>query len=148
MNRGELFEPKPGQEKRRGCDRVPDGGGGLNRTLRQCDPERSVGLLRRRHHATGAQPLEAVQTPAEGQSRLAQGDLRYAQGDDPLLIAGTAVYLALKAGLFNIGVEGQFRVGACASAVVALASRPGGAFFLGCGAGMRWVRCGPSGRVD
>jgi general nucleoside transport system permease protein len=38
----------------------------------------------------------------------------------PLLIAGIAVYLALQAGLFNIGVEGQFTVGACAAAVVVL----------------------------
>ncbi len=38
----------------------------------------------------------------------------------PLLIAGVAVFLALKTGLFNIGVEGQFTVGACAAAAVAL----------------------------
>jgi len=38
----------------------------------------------------------------------------------PLLIAGAAVFLALKAGLFNIGVEGQFTVGGLAAAVVAL----------------------------
>ncbi len=31
----------------------------------------------------------------------------------PLLILGSAVYLALKAGLFNIGAEGQYTVGAC-----------------------------------
>lgn len=36
----------------------------------------------------------------------------------PLLIAGIAVFLALKAGLFNIGVEGQFVVGALAAAVI------------------------------
>ncbi len=39
----------------------------------------------------------------------------------PLLIAGLAVYVALRAGLFNIGVEGQLIVGAMACAVVALA---------------------------
>ncbi len=38
----------------------------------------------------------------------------------PLLISGIAVFLALKAGLFNIGVEGQFTVGALAAGVVAL----------------------------
>jgi simple sugar transport system permease protein len=38
----------------------------------------------------------------------------------PLLIAGAAVFFALKAGLFNIGVEGQFTVGALGCAVVAL----------------------------
>jgi general nucleoside transport system permease protein len=39
----------------------------------------------------------------------------------PLLIAGAAVFIGLRAGLFNIGVEGQFLVGAAASAYVALA---------------------------
>ncbi len=38
----------------------------------------------------------------------------------PLLIAGIAVFLGLKAGLFNIGVEGQFMVGALVCAVVGL----------------------------
>jgi simple sugar transport system permease protein len=38
----------------------------------------------------------------------------------PLLIAGLAVFIALRAGLFNIGAEGQFVMGAMASAVVAL----------------------------
>jgi simple sugar transport system permease protein len=38
----------------------------------------------------------------------------------PLLIAGLAVFLALRAGLFNIGVEGQLVVGACACAAVAV----------------------------
>lgn len=39
----------------------------------------------------------------------------------PLLVVGLAVFLALKAGLFNIGAEGQMIVGACAGAAVALA---------------------------
>lgn len=39
----------------------------------------------------------------------------------PLLIAGVAVLLALRAGLFNIGAEGQMLVGAVAAAAVALA---------------------------
>jgi general nucleoside transport system permease protein len=38
----------------------------------------------------------------------------------PLLLAGLAVFIALRAGLFNIGAEGQFVMGALASAVVAL----------------------------
>jgi simple sugar transport system permease protein len=38
----------------------------------------------------------------------------------PLLISGLAVYLALRAGLFNIGVEGQFTAGSLTAAVVAL----------------------------
>lgn len=39
----------------------------------------------------------------------------------PLLLAGIAVYIALRAGLFNIGVEGQITMGALCSAWVALA---------------------------
>lgn len=38
----------------------------------------------------------------------------------PLLIAGLAAFVALKAGLFNIGVDGQLIVGALSAAVVAL----------------------------
>jgi len=38
----------------------------------------------------------------------------------PLLISGIAVFLGLKAGLFNIGVEGQFTIGALAATLVAL----------------------------
>lgn len=39
----------------------------------------------------------------------------------PLLILGAAVFLGLRAGLFNIGAEGQFVMGACLSAPVMLA---------------------------
>ncbi|HEY3780195.1 MAG TPA: ABC transporter permease [Fimbriimonadaceae bacterium] len=38
----------------------------------------------------------------------------------PLLIAGIAVFIALQAGLFNIGVEGQLIVGALTCAAIAL----------------------------
>lgn len=38
----------------------------------------------------------------------------------PLLLAGLAVYIALRAGLFNIGAEGQLLVGGVAAAYVAL----------------------------
>lgn len=38
----------------------------------------------------------------------------------PLLIAGLAVFVALRAGLFNIGAEGQLTVGAMAAVIVAL----------------------------
>jgi simple sugar transport system permease protein len=38
----------------------------------------------------------------------------------PLLIAGIAVFIALRAGLFNIGVEGQLLMGAMAAAEVVL----------------------------
>lgn len=86
--------------------------------------------------ATGAQPLEAIQALLKGSlgsPAAISGTLRETT---PLLIAGIAVYLALRAGLFNIGVEGQFTVGACAAAAVALRFPGAVGMFLGCGAGM------------
>jgi len=38
----------------------------------------------------------------------------------PLLITGLAVYVALRAGLFNIGVEGQFLIGGMGAAIVGM----------------------------
>ncbi|MBS1713903.1 MAG: ABC transporter permease [Armatimonadetes bacterium] len=38
----------------------------------------------------------------------------------PLLVTGTAVFLALRAGLFNIGADGQLVVGACTATAVAM----------------------------
>lgn len=38
----------------------------------------------------------------------------------PLLILGVAVFLGLRGGLFNIGVEGQFLIGACVAAWLGL----------------------------
>ena len=49
----------------------------------------------------------------------------------PLLIAGVAVLLGLRAGLFNIGAEGQFLVGALACTVVALRVPGFGGILLG-----------------
>lgn len=61
----------------------------------------------------------------------------------PLLIAGVAVFLALKAGLFNIGVEGQFLMGAVVAAGIGV-SIPGVlglvlAIGLGALAGALWA---------
>lgn len=54
----------------------------------------------------------------------------------PLLILGASVYLALKAGLFNIGAEGQYLVGACfgSFAMIAIGGPVGVA--VGCVVGM------------
>lgn len=52
-----------------------------------------------------------------GSARSITGMLREVT---PLLISGIAVFLALRSGLFNIGVEGQFTVGALTCAVVAI----------------------------
>jgi ABC-type uncharacterized transport system permease subunit len=68
----------------------------------------------------GAQPFHALWDLVKsslGTATAISGTLREVT---PLLISGIAVFLALKAGLFNIGVEGQFTVGALATAVCAL----------------------------
>lgn len=56
----------------------------------------------------------------------------------PLMLTGCAVAVAFRAGVFNIGVEGQFLVGASAATAVALALPSGGWFTavvaLGAGA--------------
>ncbi|MEZ0325755.1 MAG: ABC transporter permease [Fimbriimonas sp.] len=88
-------------------------------------------------------PVEAVKTLILGSlgSRGAiAGTLRETT---PLLIAGVAVYLALRAGLFNIGVEGQLLVGAAAATAVALKTSGSAGFMLaaaaGVGAGALWA---------
>lgn len=75
-----------------------------------------------------------------GNARAIGGTL---QEMTPLLIAGLAVFVALQAGLFNIGVEGQLLIGACAATAVGLAI-PGWAGILlaltaGCVAGSAWA---------
>lgn len=70
--------------------------------------------------AAGVNPMEAYErlfAGSLGSPGAISGTLRETT---PLLIAGLAVFLALKAGLFNIGVEGQLVVGAAAAAWVAL----------------------------
>lgn len=69
----------------------------------------------------GIDPIEAASQLAQGaigSSRSWAGSLRETT---PLLLAGLAVFIALQAGLFNIGVEGQFLVGACAATAFVLA---------------------------
>jgi general nucleoside transport system permease protein len=70
--------------------------------------------------ASQAQPLEVLQGLIRGSLGTPNAISGTLKETTPLLLAGIAVFLALKAGLFNIGVEGQFTVGACACAVVAL----------------------------
>lgn len=69
----------------------------------------------------GAAPSDAwhaVISGSFGSSKALSGTIKETT---PLLIAGLAVYIALRAGLFNIGVEGQLLVGACAAAAIGLA---------------------------
>ncbi|MDR3691061.1 MAG: ABC transporter permease [Fimbriimonas sp.] len=71
--------------------------------------------------------LVAHQSPIESLTTLIHGSLGSPTAiagtlreSTPLLICGLAVFIALRAGLFNIGVEGQLLVGACSCAVVAV----------------------------
>jgi simple sugar transport system permease protein len=68
----------------------------------------------------GAGPGEAARALFQGSlgnARVLSGTLKETT---PLLIAGLAVFLALRAGMFNIGVEGQLLLGAACAAAVAL----------------------------
>ncbi|MDH4388216.1 MAG: ABC transporter permease [Fimbriimonas sp.] len=69
----------------------------------------------------GANPVTAVSqliTGSVGSASAVSGTIREMT---PLLILGVSVFLALKAGLFNIGAEGQFVIGSCFSAATMLA---------------------------
>jgi simple sugar transport system permease protein len=68
----------------------------------------------------GVNPLSAGQTLFHTTLGSANGFSETLKQTTPLLIAGIAVYLALQAGLFNIGVEGQLLMGALACAYVGL----------------------------
>lgn len=62
--------------------------------------------------ALGSMFSEALTTPAGWRDTLKEAT--------PLLFLGAAVFLGLRAGLFNIGADGQFVMGAMAAAWVAL----------------------------
>ena len=65
-------------------------------------------------------PMEALHVLLKGSLGSPAAIAGTLRETTPLLIAGLAVYIALKAGLFNIGVEGQFLMGAMGAAVVGL----------------------------
>ncbi len=91
----------------------------------------------------GVSPLEAAKSLFSGTLGTPSNIAGTLRETTPLLIAGIAVFVALRAGLFNIGVEGQFLVGAMASAVIGLRfPGPGGvvlAILGGMGAGALWA---------
>lgn len=76
-----------------------------------------------------AHALSGLLTGSMGSAGAWSGTLRETA---PLLLCGIAVFLALKAGLFNIGVEGQFNVGALTCAVVALRIPGLAGLVIGC----------------
>jgi len=80
----------------------------------------AIGLIYGALLLAGAVPLEVGATLIRGtwgSPKAIEGTLKECT---PLLMAGIAVFLGLRAGLFNIGVEGQFTVGALACAVIVL----------------------------
>ena len=63
-------------------------------------------------------PLQAYGNMFEGAFGSLRGILFSIVSATPLILGGMAVALGFKAGLFNIGVQGQFLIGALGSAVV------------------------------
>lgn len=92
---------------------------------------------------TGVSPGFAFQTLIESTLGKPQALTRTIAEMTPLVVAGLAVYVALKAGLFNIGVEGQMTVGALLAVLVALnVGGPAGillAFVAGAIGGGLWA---------
>jgi simple sugar transport system permease protein len=70
--------------------------------------------------AIGVMPLDAVYGLLRGSVFTQSGWNETLKNATPLVIAGLAVFVALRAGLFNIGAEGQLLVGALAATAVAL----------------------------
>ena len=68
-------------------------------------------------HASPAEAIKVLIHGSLGSPAAIGGTLRETT---PLLIAGLAVFIALRAGLFNIGVEGQLICGAAACTFVAV----------------------------
>jgi len=66
-----------------------------------------------------ASPLASLQSLFHGSLGTPVAIAGTLKETTPLLICGLAVFIALRAGLFNIGVEGQLLVGACTCGVVA-----------------------------
>ena len=69
---------------------------------------------------TGVGPGSAAQGFVEGSVGGPAAWRKTLREMTPLLIAGLAVFVAFRAGLFNIGADGQLVVGAVAAAAVAL----------------------------
>jgi len=69
----------------------------------------------------GQNPLEVIQQLFRGALGSERAITKTFEETTPLLLAGVGVFLALRAGLFNIGIEGQFLVGAMCAAAAGLA---------------------------
>ena len=74
----------------------------------------------------GQSPVAVVQQLFKGALGSERAVTKTLEETTPLLLAGVGVFLALRAGLFNIGIEGQFLVGAMCAAAAGLKA-PGAA---------------------
>lgn len=103
----------------------------------------AVGLIVGAFLFAKVSPAVALSTLASSAFGTPQGFSKTLEETTPLLIAGIAVFVALKAGLFNIGVEGQLLVGAFAAAVAGQhAKGPLGIVacaLVGMASGMLWA---------
>ena len=79
-----------------------------------------LGLILGALYLAKVSPLEAARTLFQGTLGSASAFSGTLRETSPLLIAGIAVFIALRAGLFNIGAEGQLVVGALTSAALGL----------------------------
>ncbi len=70
---------------------------------------------------TGGSPIESGAALISGAFGNTNNILRTLAKSTPLIVSGLAVAVALRAGLFNIGAEGQLLVGGLASATVGFA---------------------------
>ena len=86
--------------------------------------------------ANVVQAITTIFTGSLGDARKLSGTIKEMT---PLLILGSAVYLALKAGLFNIGAEGQYTIGACFASLAMIAIGGPVGIIVGCVVG---VVCG------
>jgi simple sugar transport system permease protein len=92
----------------------------------------------------GKSPAEALSTLLKGSFGTTMARTGTLQEMTPLLFAGIGVFLALRAGLFNIGIEGQFLLGAMTATYAGLRG-PGGPFGIllailaGAAAGALWA---------
>ncbi len=82
--------------------------------------------------ATKVPPLEALGQLVQGSMGSPAAWKQTFREMTPLLIAGLAVFLALKAGLFNIGADGQLVIGAAAAAATAIKVPGLGGVLLAC----------------
>lgn len=81
---------------------------------------------------SGVAPKDAIASFFEGSIQGPAAWRQTLKEMTPLLLAGLAVFVALKSGLFNIGADGQLVVGAAAATAVVLAVPGVPGILLGC----------------